>query len=98
MSSPDILLTELNKSQLHSMQCMPEYAPSGHERVSCHVQRLERRELELAEELRFIKERYVSLEANMAQILERLQMQDAESEARKLKRSNSFYGVFGLSK
>ena len=62
------------------------------------MQRLERRELEMAEELRFIKERYVSLEANVAQILERLQMQDAEKEAGKLKRSNSFYGVFGLSK
>ena len=62
------------------------------------MQRLERRELEMEEELRFIKERYSSLEANMAQILERLQMQDADKEAQKLKRSNSFYGVFGLSK
>lgn len=62
------------------------------------LQGLERRELELAEELRFIKERYVSLEASIAQILERLQMEDAENEARKLKRSNSFYGVFGLSR
>ncbi len=62
------------------------------------MQRLERRELELAEELRYIKERYVSLEASIAQILERLQMEDAENEARKLKRSNSFYGIFGLSR
>ena len=62
------------------------------------LQGLERRELELAEELRFIKERYVSLEVSIAQILERLQMEDAENEARKLKRSNSFYGVFGLSR
>ncbi|CAL5220942.1 g3043 [Coccomyxa viridis] len=60
--------------------------------------RLERRELEMSEELRDLKERYVSLEANMAQILELLQMQDADKEAQKLKRSNSFYGVFGLSK
>ena len=52
----------------------------------------------MAEELRFIKERYVSLEAHVAQILERLQMQDAEKEEGKLRRSNSFYGVFGLSK
>ena len=62
------------------------------------LQRLEQRELDLAEELRFIKERYVSLEASVAQILEKLQMEDAENEARKLKRSNSFYGVFGLSR
>ncbi len=62
------------------------------------MQRLERRELELAEELRYIKERYVSLEASIAQILERLQMEDAENEARRLKRSNSFYGIFGLSR
>jgi hypothetical protein len=62
------------------------------------LQRLEQRELELAEELRFIKERHVSLEAAVAQILERLQMEDAENETRKLKRSNSFYGVFGLSR
>ena len=40
----------------------------------------------------------MSLEANVAQILERLQMQDGEREAQKLKRSNSFYGVFGLAK
>ena len=66
--------------------------------IPCRVQRLERREMEIAEELRFIKERYVNLEANVAQILERLQMQDGEREAQKLKRSNSFYGVFGLSK
>ncbi len=52
----------------------------------------------MSEELRDLKERYVSLEANMAQILELLQMQDADKEAQKLKRSNSFYGVFGLSK
>lgn len=54
--------------------------------------------MELAEELRFIKERHVSLEAAVAQILERLQIEDAENETRKLKRSNSFYGVFGLSR
>lgn len=52
----------------------------------------------MAEELRDVKERYVSLEASIGQILERLQMEDSEKEARKLKRSNSFYGAFGLSR
>ncbi|CAK0783163.1 hypothetical protein CVIRNUC_006362 [Coccomyxa viridis] len=58
--------------------------------------RLENRELEMAEQLRDIKERYVSLEVSVSRILERLQMEDAERENRKLKRSSSFYGVFGL--
>ena len=61
-----------------------------------YLQRLERRELELAEQLRDIKERYVSLEVSVSRILERLHMEDAEKEDRKLKRSSSFYGVFGL--
>ena len=50
----------------------------------------------MAEQLRDIKERYVSLEVSVSRILERLQMEDAEKENRKLKRSSSFYGVFGL--
>ncbi len=50
----------------------------------------------MAEQLRDIKERYVSLEVSVSRILERLQMEDAERENRKLKRSSSFYGVFGL--
>ena len=60
------------------------------------LQRLEQRELDMAEQLRDIKERYVSLEVSVSWILERLQMEDAERENRKLKRSSSFYGVFGL--
>ena len=52
----------------------------------------------MAEQLRDIKERYVSLEVSVSRILERLQMEDAERENRKLKRSSSFYGVFGLSR
>lgn len=74
-----------------------DHNSSRGEILLCHLQRLEQRELDMAEELKYIKEQYVSLEANMAQVMERLQMQDAE-ESRKLKRSNSFYGVFGLSK
>ena len=50
----------------------------------------------MAEQLRDIKERYVSLEVSVSRILDRLQMEDAEKESRKLKRSSSFYGVFGL--
>ena len=60
--------------------------------------------METAEEPRFMNERYTSMVANAApassclQYPRRLQMQDADKEAQKLKRSNSFYGVFGLSK
>ena len=66
--------------------------------VSLYLQRLEQRELLMAEELRDVKERYVSLEATIGQILVRLEMEDSEKEAGKLKRSNSFYGAFGLSR
>jgi hypothetical protein len=64
----------------------------------CVWQWLAQRFEDLQTEIIWLKERSVQTDAQLATLLDQLQLSSREEERKKLKRSNSFYGVFGLSR
>lgn len=53
---------------------------------------------DLQREIIWLKERSVQTDAQLATVLGQMQVSDEEEERRKLKRSNSYFGMFGLSR
>ncbi len=68
------------------------------EECVCMWQWLAQRFEDLQREIIWLKERSVQTDAQLATVLGQMQVSDEEEERRKLKRSNSYFGMFGLSR
>lgn len=53
---------------------------------------------DLQREIIWLKERSVQTDAQLATVLGQMQVSEEEEERRRLKRSNSYFGMFGLSR
>lgn len=92
-------MREAKESGSTSMELGAKWGAHSLTRCVClPVQWLAQRYEELHQDIIWLKERLMQTDAQLATILGQQQLSEEEEERRKLKRSNSYFGVFGLSR